>query len=994
MRTMRFLAAAAVLLAGPLVAGDADLVIVQPKDASALETLAAREICRYVYVRTGKLLPIVAADAAPQSGGFVAARKDRPVVAALAADAAVKASVAALEAQQYMLKTVDAGGKRCVLVAGGDDTGTLYGAYRLAERLGVRFFMEGDVIPDAQAPLEVPTVDERGKPLFNLRGIQPFHDFPEGPDWWNLDDYKAIISQLAKLRMNFLGLHTYPEGGVGPEPCVWIGQPGDVDEKGAVQFAYPSSWMNTLRGNWGYVPKKTGDFVFGAAQLFEEDAYGCDVMRGHCPVPKTPEASKEVFERAGALLRDAVAHARSLGVKTCVGTETPLIVPRLVKQRLVAGKEPVTAAQVQSLYEGIFLRIARLYPVDYYWLWTPEDWTWSGVKDEQVQRTIDDLKLALAAAQKVKAPFTLATCGWVLGPPKDRAMFDNILPKEMPFSCINREVGKAPVEPGFAKVTDRPKWAIPWMEDDPNLCAPQLWAGRMRKDAVDALKYGCTGLFGIHWRTRILGPNVAALAAAAWDQSWGQPDAEPPAQARKEGPDGGQSAPFPNNRIAGTEDEPLYQTVRYDVAAYHFQMPNGKYAVTLKFCEPHYTEAGKRVFSVKLQGKQVIEKLDIFAKAGKDKALDYPFKDIEVTNGWLDIDFAPEVEFPSIAAIAVAGPGGTRKVNCGGPAYKDYAADWPTAGPGGGAPRNRFVPTDDFYLDWATASFGGDAGPAIGKVFARIDCHLPFATDWTDGPGGIKPDARAVEDVLKAYAFVDELEALRAQVKGGGSLERMDYWLNNFRYMKATERVKCIWAQSVAAMKEVGAQKDAAAKAQLAETKALPLRRQLVQAVAEVYKCLLPTVSTPGEMGTVSNWERHILPGLLTKPGQELAKALGKDLPADAQPSVEYAATPRLIVPTLRGSLAPGEALKLRAMVLDQKPPRKVELYWRVMGRGDFAAVPAANVARSVYRVELPAQDAAVVAVEYYVKAVTDGGKELVFPASAPAINQTAVVTK
>ena len=45
-------------------------------------------------------------------------------------------------------------------------------------------------------------------PLFALRGIQPFHDFPEGPDWWNRDQYLAMIGQLPKLRMNFFGLHT------------------------------------------------------------------------------------------------------------------------------------------------------------------------------------------------------------------------------------------------------------------------------------------------------------------------------------------------------------------------------------------------------------------------------------------------------------------------------------------------------------------------------------------------------------------------------------------------------------------------------------------------------------------------------------------------------------------------------------------------------------------------------------------------------------------
>ena len=34
----------------------------------------------------------------------------------------------------------------------------------------------------------------------------------------------------------------------------------------------------------------------------------------------------------------------------------------------------------------------------------------------------------------------------------------------------------------------------------------------LRRDAGDAMAYGCTGLLGIHWRTRVLGPNVAALA--------------------------------------------------------------------------------------------------------------------------------------------------------------------------------------------------------------------------------------------------------------------------------------------------------------------------------------------------------------------------------------------------------------------------------------------------------------------------------------------------
>ncbi|MCX5655299.1 MAG: hypothetical protein NTY65_11685, partial [Planctomycetota bacterium] len=463
--------------------------IVVPKGASYAEALAAKEVRRYIYLRTGQLLPIIeTAGAPPEKGDLILVNVLRTVKDA-----------APLPPETYVLQTTRQGNRRVLMAGGASPTATLFAAYRFAEHLGVRFYLEGDVVPDAKIPFALPDLDERGKPLFETRGIQPFHDFPEGPDWWDLDDYKAYISQLVKLRMNFLGLHTYPEGNPNAEPSVWIGLAQDIGERAKVKFSYPSSWQNTLRGNWGYNAKKTSEFSFGAAGLFDRDDFGADVMQGFCPQPQTPEVSNELFDRSGAMLAEAFKHARRLGVKTCVGTETPLTIPKAVQERLKAlGKDPKDNAVVQELYEGIFKRIAQVYRADYYWFWTPEGWTWGDAKPEQVQATLDDLAAAIAAAKKVQAPFTLATCGWVLGPQNNRALFDKTLPKDMPMSCINRQVGKTPVEPGFAKIEGRPKWAIPWMEDDPNLCSVQLWAGRMRKDAADALKYGCTGLLGIH----------------------------------------------------------------------------------------------------------------------------------------------------------------------------------------------------------------------------------------------------------------------------------------------------------------------------------------------------------------------------------------------------------------------------------------------------------------------------------------------------------------
>jgi hypothetical protein len=103
----------------------------------------------------------------------------------MAAEASAREAAAALQPQEYLLKKT---GANSLLIAGGDDAGVLYGAYAFAEKLGARFYLHGDVVPDGQAPLAMPELNETGRPLFALRGIQPFHDFPEGPDWWSTDD--------------------------------------------------------------------------------------------------------------------------------------------------------------------------------------------------------------------------------------------------------------------------------------------------------------------------------------------------------------------------------------------------------------------------------------------------------------------------------------------------------------------------------------------------------------------------------------------------------------------------------------------------------------------------------------------------------------------------------------------------------------------------------------------------------------------------------------
>jgi len=970
-------AAACVLAPGPAQSagpGPVRTVVVSPAGASPLEVFAGREARRYLYLRTGKRVPFIASARLPNGRDFlVVSRKDRPVVRQMGLESGVRT----LGPQQYVLKTLRGRDRKVLAVIGGDDVGTLYGAYRLAERLGVRFYLHGDTVPDRRIPLALPDLDERGKPFFALRGIQPFHDFPEGPDWWDTPEYLSVIGQLPKLRMNFVGLHTYPEGAAGPEATVWLGLPEDARPDGTVARSYPAFYHNTALGTWGYAPRNTGDYSLGAAMLFDRDAYGPEVIRGLEPRPSTPEASNALFNRTAEMLRTAFAAAHSLGVKTCVGTETPLTIPAPLRERLAAkGLDPKAPSTVLSVYEGIFRRAAAAYPLDYYWLWTPESWTWSGASGEQVESTLADLKLARGALTASGAPFRMATSGWVLGPQDDRALLGKALPRDVAVSAINRQVGMSPVEPAFAEVTGREKWAIPWMEDDPALTQVQLWAGRMRADAHDALRYGCSGLMGIHWRTRALSPNVAALASAAWEQPWAQTAPEP------EDTTDGLTAAYYQSPIAGTEDDRLYQDVRYGHGAYRISVPDGVYRVTLRFVEPHYDRAGVRVFDVSVEGRKVLENLDVFAVAGKDRALDHSYEGVRVSDGGLDIGFTPRVEFPCIAAIDIEGAGGfVRKVNCGGPAYRDWEADI--------TPAARDMRTGDFYRDWALAEFGPEVAAEAASILESQDGRLPRPSGWTDGPGGITPDARPWQEAAGEYAFVDRFAALGPRVRGAGSLARFDYWLHTFRFLEGLGRIKCAWGAYNAAMEPVRAEEDPAARADLVRASALPARVALVRAVTEAYNHLLATVSTTGEMGTVTNLEQPNLPGILGKPGEELARAIGEPLPPEAVLPVAYSGPARIIVTAPRASVAPGEAQDLRVIVLSAEPPKDAALFWKPMGGETFRRIPLRHSARGVYRVALPRASGDH---EYYIRVTPATGAPAVWPASAPAINHTVVL--
>jgi hypothetical protein len=375
--------------------------------------LAAREVRRYVYAATAELAPLSAAVGACSAAGISAAAAAAPgavvllgpgcaeqALAALApqrsgdlADETVAAlrDAAALGEEEHLVRASPSGA--VLLAGGGSGTATLWAAYRYAElALGVQFGIGGDRIPrrspaeHAAARALLPTTGGGiESPEFSTRGLNPFHDFEMGPDFWEAENYKAYTTQMSKLRMNFIGLHNYNYYNEATgyysfslrhsEPTVWQGAPEDVDEHGNVTRSYSShqgvSWQSTCLPEDGVGAQGAARYQFGTDQLFGSN---CHPVRKTCslflcqfshlattilprqalvktyetrtkkrsdihyypqerwpaltPSIDTEAAHISAYNYAKDFFASVFPHARRRGVKTGIGSEVPAMPPR------------------------------------------------------------------------------------------------------------------------------------------------------------------------------------------------------------------------------------------------------------------------------------------------------------------------------------------------------------------------------------------------------------------------------------------------------------------------------------------------------------------------------------------------------------------------------------------------------------------------------------------------------------------------------------------
>ncbi len=106
-------------------------------------------------------------------------------------------------------------------------------------------------------------------------------------------------------------------------------------------------------------------------------------------------------------------------------------------------------------------------------------------------------------------------------------------------------------------------------------------------------------------------------------------------------------------QINNTDLDSVYQSSRRGSTSYRVRVPNGRYNVKLMFAEERFSEIGKRIFDIYVEGNLIENNLDIYSRAANNTAFDIDADSIQVMDGILEINLSPEVDSSQINGLVI-----------------------------------------------------------------------------------------------------------------------------------------------------------------------------------------------------------------------------------------------------------------------------------------------------------------------------------------------------
>ena len=262
---------------------------------------------RYFHALSGNLLPIrTDKDPIRQPSFIVGQISTNKKIAELVNGRMLNVGPDDPGEQGYVLKRLAFQGQDIIAITGGGAVGTLYGVYGLLDdHYGVGFYLDGDVIPQVKRALALAPVDERKKPRQSVRGILPWVNFLQSATVYSFRDYRFIIDQMAKMRMNLLNIHNY-NGCGGHQELNFPWNPG------------VRHWMATTRSghHWCGPPWFIHQYRFRGEDLFDDYDFGSEAT-----LHNESLANEDVCRKGTAFFQRVIAHAHRRGVRIALGVE-------------------------------------------------------------------------------------------------------------------------------------------------------------------------------------------------------------------------------------------------------------------------------------------------------------------------------------------------------------------------------------------------------------------------------------------------------------------------------------------------------------------------------------------------------------------------------------------------------------------------------------------------------------------------------------------------
>jgi hypothetical protein len=453
--------------------------------------------------------------------------------------------------QGIVLKPLMWRGKPALVIGGGSSAATLWAAYELIERWGVRFLLSGDVLPEKPGPFGLPNAEVVLEPNLKVRQWRLVNDFACGPESWGLEENRRVLDQLAKLRFNRIFVST------------WTYQPFlDLEVRGLKRkSAY--LWYDF---HYPITDDMPGRPLFGK----EPEFWNPDLPRG---------ATYPVFAAAGErLLKGIFSHARRRGMQCAMNANlteyppefAPLLkdsqkVHQLGAMSIVPGpKTEVEDPAVAELATAVLRATVNTYPeVDFILLGMPEFRQWAGQYEKAWQAL--DRKYGLGGAARLKQMVAAAAQrgGYPGGAERavqevkgdivilyfyDRLLTDLKVMKGTSHPDAKIVIDSAAEElfpvlarllpPGSealnfvdytpARILKRravlglmqvklPTSLIYTLHDDNVGLVPQLSTGSLHEITQDLRRFGWSGFSTRYWLLGDHDPCLAYLARASWD---------------------------------------------------------------------------------------------------------------------------------------------------------------------------------------------------------------------------------------------------------------------------------------------------------------------------------------------------------------------------------------------------------------------------------------------------------------------------------------------